>query len=249
MKKRFKPGSFRLLHGGIYKVLAKLPPEQHREHRVYLYLEAGPNSHYSGLFHAFPADISKYTLVPIKEVPGTLRNLEKMGWIVYDKDRQLVHVCGMLKRQLGATELNEDNQKGIVYYIERMPENSPAVLAFLEENREIAEFDAILEDIPPPVPPRVLPPGTPHPVTPTSDIRLQTSDLETMKHDTVIAREDRDDDAGPPNLSPNPKDNGEDQGAGNEGTEEPDQRPTTIKERAAEDARRMVGDFITRGLK
>jgi hypothetical protein len=149
---KFKAGSFRLLHGGIYKMLSTtLAPEQHREHRVFLYLEAGPNSHYSGLFHAFPADIAKYTLVPVREVPGVLRNLERIGLIVFDEDRQLVHVRGMLKRQLGTQTLNDDNAAGIVHYTERMPDDSSAVLSFMEENRDISEFNEILGDLAPPV--------------------------------------------------------------------------------------------------
>ena len=147
---KFKAGSFRLLHGGVYKLLSTLAPEQHREHRVFLYLEAGPNSHYSGLFHAFPADISKYTLVPAREVLEVLRNLQRIGWIRFDEDRQLVHVLGMLKRQLGTQTLNEDNTKGVVYYVERMPD-SPAVFSFMEENRDIPEFAEILHSLSPPV--------------------------------------------------------------------------------------------------
>lgn len=190
---KFKAGSFRLLHSGVYKVLSTFSPEQHREHRVFIYLEAGPNSHYSGLFHAFPADISKNTLVPIREVPDVLRNLQRIGLIVFDEDRQLVHVRGMLKRQLGTQTLNDDNAAGIVHYTERMPEESPAVLSFMEENREIPEFDAILEDLSPPVHPRVYPPGTPQEATPTSrlldseTLDEKTLDSETKKRDTGIA--------------------------------------------------------------
>jgi hypothetical protein len=150
---KFKAGSFRLLHGGVYKMLSKFSPEQHREHRAFIYLEAGPNSHYSGLFHAFPADISRNTLIPAREVSDVLRNLQRIGLIVFDEDRQLVHVRGMLKRQLGTQTLNDDNAAGIVYYTERMPEESPAVLSFMEENRDIPEFEAILEDLTPPSPP------------------------------------------------------------------------------------------------
>jgi hypothetical protein len=187
--KKFKAGTFRLLHGGVYKVLATFAPEEHREHRAFTYLEAGPNSHYSGLFFAFPADISKYTLVPIKEVPGVLRNLEKKkGLIVFDEERWLVHVKGMLKRQLGTQTLNDDNAAGIVHYTERMPDDSRALISFMEENCEIEEFAEILADLSPPVSPRGHPPGAPTNRLSDSQTKdFQTSDSETMKHTTVIA--------------------------------------------------------------
>jgi hypothetical protein len=74
---RFKAGSFRLLHGGVYKVLSTLKPEQHREHRVFIYLEAGPNSHYSGLFHAFPADIADRSGNYRASQPRSLRGISE----------------------------------------------------------------------------------------------------------------------------------------------------------------------------
>ena len=119
----------------------KLGKDAHREAFVFLYLETGPHSNYTGLFQAPIVDIAKYTRLTDTEVIRAIDRLSEWGWIVYDKDRQMVFVKGMLQRQLGTSTPNADNTKGIVYHVERMPEESPAVEAFISANREISEIE------------------------------------------------------------------------------------------------------------
>jgi hypothetical protein len=55
---------------------------------VYLYLEAGPLSHYTGLFQIHLVDIAEYAGLSAKEVLQALDRLSGWGLIVYDPSRQ-----------------------------------------------------------------------------------------------------------------------------------------------------------------
>ena len=156
--KVFKKGTFRLTHRDVWEALSKLGEGKHREAIVFLYLETGPHSNYTGLFQAPLVDIARYTSLTKREVLGAIGNLSRLGLIVYDKGRQLVFVKGMLQRQLGTSTLNEDNTKGVVYHVERMPEESPAVQSFVSSNREIPEMDGLYEEM---YPGGVIPGGDP----------------------------------------------------------------------------------------
>jgi hypothetical protein len=193
--KALKKGSFRLVHRNIWEALAKFGKGNHREAIVFLYLETGPHSNYTGLFQAPLIDIAKYTCLTIAEVLQAIDNLSRWGWIVYDKDRQMVFVKGMLFRQLGTTTPNEDNLKGVIFHVERMPEESPAVEAFISANREIPEIDELFKAMYGGVNPGGVSGGATEGLTkgttPTRDLRLETlnSKLETSneKQESVNA--------------------------------------------------------------
>lgn len=140
-----KKGSFRLVHRNLWEAFAKFGKGHHREAFVFLYLETGPHSNYTGLFQAPLVDIARYTSMTNAEVIDAIDNLSRWGWIVYDKDRQMVFVPGMLQRQLGTKTPNEDNLKGVIFHVERLPEESPAVEAFISANRGIPEIDDLFE--------------------------------------------------------------------------------------------------------
>ena len=140
-----KKGTFRLVHRTVWEDLATFGKGNHREVVVLLYLETGPHSNYTGLFQAPVVDIARYTCLTVAEVHKAIENLLRLGWIVYDGDRQMVFVKGMLQRQLGTKTPNEDNLKGVIFHVERMPEESPAVEAFITANREIPEIEDLFE--------------------------------------------------------------------------------------------------------
>ena len=141
--KTHKKGSFRPIHRTVWEMFPKLGMDAHREAIVYLYLESGPHSHYTGIFTAPVVDIAKYTCMTSAEVIQAIDILSRRGLIVYDKERQMVFVKGMPQRQLGTATPNEDNVKGIVYHVERMPEESPAVEAFRTANSDLPETDEL----------------------------------------------------------------------------------------------------------
>ena len=143
--KAHKKGSFRIAHRSVWEMFTKFGKDTHPEAIVYLYLETGPHSIYTGLFQAPIVDISKYTCLTVPEVVQAIDNLSRWGLIVYDNDRQMVFVKGMLQRQLGTSTPNADNTKGVFYHVERMPEGSSAVEAFISANREIPEIRGSLQ--------------------------------------------------------------------------------------------------------
>lgn len=176
MKALHKKGTFRILKTSVWNMFRKTTATP-ADRFVYICLEAGPHAHYTGLFQVHLVDIAEFTGMSEKEVRQALDRLSGWKLIVYDPSRQMVFVRGMLQRQLGTSTPHENNVAGIVYYVERMAEDSPAVLAFMEENRDIPEFEAILDDLYPPPPPGTTT-GEDHPPGgPTRDLRLETSDV------------------------------------------------------------------------
>jgi len=189
--KALKKGSFRLVHRTVWEELAKFGKGNHREALVFLYLETGPHSNYTGLFQAPLVDIAKYTCLTVAEVLQVVDALSRGSWIVYDKDRQMVFVKGMLQRQLGTSTPNEDNTKGVIYHVERMPEESPAVEAFISANREISKIDDLYEVMYGGEDPGGVSGRFTKGSTPTRDFELKTLNLEldtrNEKHITVDA--------------------------------------------------------------
>lgn len=196
-----KKGTYRILLTSVWNMFRKTSATP-ADRLVFMYLEAGPRSHYTGLFQVHLVDIAEYTGLSDKEVLQALEKLARWELIVYDPSRQLVFVKGMLQRQLGTSTPNENNVTGIVYYVERMAEDSPAVTSFLEANREIPAINDLLECVPGGDPLGVprgveggVPPGgspgvEPHGGGPTRDVRRETFDviLETGdgKRENVI---------------------------------------------------------------
>jgi|GEM_PF-2853359 len=201
MKVNRKRGSYRILETAVWNTFRRTSASP-ADRLVFMYLEAGPPSHYTGLFQVHLVDVAEYTGLSQKEVLQSLDKLSEWGLIVYDPSRQLIFVRGMLQRQLGTSTPNENNVAGIVYYVERMAAESPAVEAFISANRKIPEFEAILEGPYPPPPPG-SPPGVPppgisqgsptgelHPPgVPTRDVRRETGDVrretKNLKRESV----------------------------------------------------------------
>lgn len=186
-----KKGSFRLVHRNVWENLAKFGKGNYREALAFLYLETGPHSNYTGLFQAPLVDIAKYTSMTNAETVQAIGNLSRAGWIVYDQDRQMVFVKGMLQRQLGTSTPNEDNTKGVLYHVERMPEESPAVESFITANREMPEIDELYEIMYGGDTPGGDTGGLTTGATPTRDFELKTLNLKletsNEKLHTVIA--------------------------------------------------------------
>ena len=183
-----KKGSFRLVHRNVWETVSKFGEGYHREALVIMYLETGPHSNYTGLFHASIVDISNYTCLTVQEVLQAIDNLSGWGLIVYDKDRQMVFVKGMLQRQLGTSTPNADNMKGVFYHIERMPEESLAVEAFISANRELPKIEDLYRvmyggDDPGGVTGGSNQGGHPNERLETLDLRLETRDV---KRENVI---------------------------------------------------------------
>ena len=240
---KLKKGSFRMVRRNWWR-WCRTKKIRGNKLLVLLALETGPwgAGQYTGLYHISVTDIADFTGLEEKEVSRAFKSLERIGAIIYDRKKQIVFVRGMLERQSPSFASSENNLLGVVNHVERMPEGSPAVEEFIKAQQNIPELYELLEGY--------IEGESEGYSEKTLDLRPE--DLDTGYLNAVIAREDRDDDDDgcTANLSEIPKDNGQGQGAGNEGTEEPDQRPTTIKERAdAEYARTVAKNFVTRGLK
>lgn len=158
-------GSFRTLHRTVWEMFLKLGGISLRERMVFLYFEGGPFTHWSGLFAASIVDIVRFTGLDDKEVHQAIVNLSRLGMIVFDFDRQMVFVKGLLIRQLGYSP-NEKQALGIVRHVEELPGDSPAVRGFVREHKDTPELSEHFEglydgDDTPPGTPADTPPGTP----------------------------------------------------------------------------------------
>jgi hypothetical protein len=143
-KTKFKKGTYRVVHNGVYAMFDKLDLSV-EERLIFLYVETAPASNYTGLYYLSPCDISRATRIPRKIVDATMVSLSGRGLIVHDADRQLIFVHGMMARQNSSFADTEDNRTGIMYHVERMPEDSPAVDAFIEAQREVPDLYELLE--------------------------------------------------------------------------------------------------------
>jgi hypothetical protein len=174
---------------------------------VLLAIEAGPwgAGQYTGLFYISPADIADFTGLDDREVSRTIKLLERMDVIVYDRRKQIVFVRGMLERQSPSFASSENNLQGVSNHVERMPEGSPAVEEFIKAQNNTPELYELLEGY--------LEGESEGYSEQTLDLRPE--DLDTSDQKTVIAPKDSDDDAPLKtfSLTPNDKGNGKDQGA------------------------------------
>jgi hypothetical protein len=125
-------GKFRIVDKSIWAACKAFPAGHHREALVWLYFESGPTAHWTGLYPAPIVDIAEHTRLTVEEVRAAIANLERWGVIVYDKERQLVCVKGMVRRQLQGGP-NQKHQEGIDRHLEAFAEDSPAVAAFTAE--------------------------------------------------------------------------------------------------------------------
>ena len=154
-----KPG-FRVVMRNWWSTIATGCTE--RENHILIYLETTNLAHWTGLYTISPKDISRQTSMPIKDVLPTIDGLCGRSKIVWDGDRQLVYVRGFMLRQLGVDVPNQNQVEGLVRIIERMPDDSPAVKAFLQDHRHIPEIDELYETFYP-LPPTPLPITSPQP--------------------------------------------------------------------------------------
>jgi len=147
---RLKKGTFRMLHRNWWRY-CRNQRIKGNELLVLLCLEAGPfgQGHYSGLFDAPISMISNYTGLTPTEISKSLAKLEKRGEIVYDREYQIVYVRGMLERQSPNWDSSDNTINGVYYHVERFPEDSIAVLKFIESKRNHAELGDLLEGYPP----------------------------------------------------------------------------------------------------
>jgi hypothetical protein len=79
------------------------------------------------------------------EVLDAIAALERIGVIVYDRKKQIVFVRGMLARQSPSFAASGNNLLGVSNHIERLPEGSPAIRAFIESQRNVPELFELLE--------------------------------------------------------------------------------------------------------
>lgn len=124
-----KKVNYRTVHKSVWDACKAFPTGHYREALALIYLESGPLAHWTGLYPAATVDIAEHTRLTVQEVEAAIVNLERWGLIVYDHDRQLVYVKGMLVRQLKG-DPNECHQVGINRHLEAFADCSPAVSAF-----------------------------------------------------------------------------------------------------------------------
>lgn len=122
-------GRFRVVEKSVWADCRAFPEGGYREVLVFLYFESGPVAHWTGLYPAPIVDIAEHTRLNVEDVRAAIVNLERWGVIVYDKERQLVCVKGMLGRQLQGGP-NEKHQRGMARHIEAFAGSSPAAEAF-----------------------------------------------------------------------------------------------------------------------
>ncbi len=129
-------GQFRIADKSVWDACKDSPEGHFHEALVLLYLETGPVTNWTGLFAAPPVDIATYTRLPIQGVNAAIKELERRGLIVYDRERQLVYVKGLLLRQMKDIGPTEQQAIGIFRHVKQYSEASPAVIAFIDEHRE-----------------------------------------------------------------------------------------------------------------
>ncbi len=134
-----KEKPFRVASKTVWDAIKVFPGGCHRDALVFLYFETGPVTNWTGLYSAPPVDIAEYTRLTVEEVKASITNLERWGVIVYDHDRQLVFVSGLLNRQMRKAP-NKSQAKGICRHVKEFAENSPAVIAFVAEHQESPEL-------------------------------------------------------------------------------------------------------------
>lgn len=145
-----KKGSFRMVHRSWWRG-CRANRIRGNPLLVLLAVETGPwgEGHYTGCFRLGIYDIADYTGLTEAEVSKSIAFLERIGVIVFDRDRQVVYVKGMLARQSPNFATNGNNVlQGIVNHIDRMPEGSPAVSAFIEAQRNEPELYELLQGYP-----------------------------------------------------------------------------------------------------
>ena len=128
-----KRDKFRVVREAVWETLKKFPKGHHKEAIVLLYLEAGPTTDWTGLFSAPAVDIAYATGLDAVEVELAITNLNKWGHIVYDFDRRLVFVKGLLFRQ-AKFRPNYKQAIGIIRHVGNFSEISPATKAFFSEH-------------------------------------------------------------------------------------------------------------------
>ncbi len=141
----FKSGSYGVVHNNVWRMFVKLglSPE---ERIVYLFLDSNLLAGWEGLFFISLVDIANYTGLPVKAVAAAIASLSQRRLIVFDADRSLMYIAGKVYRRIGNSP-NEKQVAGLVNFVLRMPEGSPATKAFLNEYSDIPEIKEIFDDL------------------------------------------------------------------------------------------------------
>jgi hypothetical protein len=123
--------SFRILRPETWSLLQSygLTP---KERLVFLFLETGPFTHFSGLFHCAPVDLAGGAGLSEREAQTALTKLISSGLVNFDPTRFLHFIPGLAVRQLGTECFNVKHRAGMLAQLARLPKESPAVQAFIE---------------------------------------------------------------------------------------------------------------------
>ena len=137
---------FRAVYKSAWQTAKALHKDHHhREAGVLVYLESAPEGNFAGVFYVAVGEIARATGLDAMEVQIAITNLKKMGLIVYDFDRRIAYVKGLLIRQLGGRP-NVKHVKGVINILDGLPEESPAVQAFINEHLKTPELAEALSD-------------------------------------------------------------------------------------------------------
>ncbi len=174
---KLKKGSFRMVHRNFWR-WCRASKIRGNTLLILLAIETGPwgAGQYTGCFRLGIYDLMDFTGLNHAEVSRAVDSLERCGAIVFDKDRQAVYVHGMLERQCPNFASSENTLQGIVNHIERMPEDSRAISAFIEAQSNVPELFELFEG---------YPPGGLREDLDTRDLRLE--DLDTRDKESIIA--------------------------------------------------------------
>lgn len=123
--------SFRILRPETWSLLQSygLTPI---ERLVFLFLETGPFTHFSGLFHCAPVDLAGGAGLSEREARTALAKLTSSGLVIFDPTRFLLFIPGLAVRQLGTECFNVKHRAGMLAQLARLPKESPSAQAFIE---------------------------------------------------------------------------------------------------------------------
>lgn len=126
-----RPARFRILRPETWLLLQSYGLTVN-ERLVFLFLEAGPYTHFSGLFTCAPVDLAIGAGLSEREARTALSKLTSSGLVIFDPTRFLLFIPGLAVRQLGTDHFNVKHRAGMLAQLARLPKKSPAVQVFIE---------------------------------------------------------------------------------------------------------------------
>ena len=121
--------SFRVLRPETWSLLQRWGLRS-KERLAFLFLEAGPLTHFSGLFSCPLVDLAVGAGISEREAQTAIAKLTTSGLVVFDSARFLVFVPGLVERQLGTERFNVKHRAGMLAHVIHLSKDSPAVRAF-----------------------------------------------------------------------------------------------------------------------